>query len=79
MAMNKNSIVKQDWEPRAPLYLLHSMDDDTVNFINAMHARARWPEANIVYNFGHYGGHVPAALRFIYTVKTMLVEEELGL
>ena len=46
---------------------------------NAMHARATWPDANIVYNFGHYGGHVPAALRFIYTVKTLLVEEELGL
>ena len=79
MAMNANSIVKQDWEPKAPVYMLHSMDDDTVDFINAMHARARWPEANITYNFGHYGGHVPAALRFIYTVKTMLVEEEIGL
>ena len=79
MAMNQNSIVRQDWTPKAPLYMLHSMDDETVNFINAMHARARWPEANIVYNFGHYGGHVSAALRFIYTVKTMLVEEELGL
>lgn len=79
MAMNKNSIVKQDWVPKAPVYMLHSMDDDTVDFINAMHARATWPDANIVYNFGHYGGHVPAALRFIYTVKTLLVEEELGL
>ena len=79
MAMNKNSIVKQDWVPKAPVYMLHSMDDDTVDFINAMHARATWPDANIVYNFGHYGGHVPAALRFIYTIKTLLVEEELGL
>ena len=79
MAMNKNSIVKQDWVPKAPVYMLHSMDDDTVDFINAMHARATWPDANIVYNFGHYGGHVYAALRFIYTVKTLLVEEELGL
>ena len=76
---DKNSIVKQDWVPKAPVYMLHSMDDDTVDFINAMHARATWPDANIVYNFGHYGGHVPAALRFIYTVKTLLVEEELGL
>ena len=79
MAMNQTSIVKQDWTPTAPVYMLHSMDDETVDFINAMHARARWPEANIVYNFGHYGGHVPACLRFIYTVKTMLVEEEIGL
>ncbi|MBO4465100.1 MAG: hypothetical protein J5748_00280 [Bacteroidales bacterium] len=79
MAMNQNSIVKRDWTPKAPVYMLHSMDDEAVDFINAMHARARWPEANIVYNFGHYGGHVSAALRFIYTVKTMLVEEELGL
>ena len=79
MAMNQNSIVKQEWVPKAPVYMLHSMDDETVNFINAMHARARWPEANITYNFGHYGGHVATALRFIYTVKTMLVEEELGL
>ena len=79
MAMNQNSIVKRDWTPKAPVYMLHSMDDETVDFINAMHARARWPEANIIYNFGHYGGHVPACLRFIFTVKTMLAEEDLGL
>lgn len=79
MAMNQNSIVKREWVPKAPVYMLHSMDDETVDFINAMHARARWSDANIAYNFGHYGGHVPTALRFIYTVKTMLAEEELGL
>lgn len=79
MAMNQNSIVKQYWTPAAPVYMFHSMDDDTVSFINAMHARSTWSNANIIYNFGHYGGHTQAALRFIYTVKTMLVEEEVGL
>ena len=78
-AMNKNSIVKQSWAPKAPVYMFHSMDDDTVSFINAMHARSTWADANITYNFGHYGNHTKAALRFIYTVKTILAEEELGL
>jgi predicted alpha/beta hydrolase family esterase len=75
-AMTANSIISFDWMPQASIYLMHSMDDETVPFENAVSARTKWTEANITYNFGHYGGHVLTALRFIYSVQTLLIEEE---
>lgn len=78
MAMNANSIIKTGWTPKAPVYMLHSMDDDTVDFINAMHAKSTWEDANIVYNFGHYGNHTKCYLRFISTISTILTEEKLS-
>lgn len=73
--MSKNSVLSLSWKPEAPIYMLHSIDDDTVPFENASRAKERWPEANIQYNFGHYGNHVFCCLRFIYTVKTLLEYE----
>jgi hypothetical protein len=52
------------------------MDDETVPYTNATNAKSRWSNANITYNFGHYGGHVKTCLRFIYSVQTLLKEEE---
>ncbi len=75
MAMNSNSIVKTGWTPRSPVYMFHSIDDDTVDFVNAVHAKSTWPDANIVYNFGHYGGHTSGYLRFIGAVNTILTQE----
>lgn len=73
--MTENSILAYDWTPEAPVYMLHSMDDDVVPFVNAAQAKSKWSNANIQYNFGHYGTHMATALRFIYSVKTWLKNE----
>lgn len=75
-AMTLNSITSFSWEPEASVYIMHSMDDETVPYTNATNAKSRWKSANITYNFGHYGGHIPTCLRFIYSVQTLLKEEE---
>ena len=75
-AMIENSIVSFNWMPEAAVYIAHSMDDETVSFQNASNAKARWTNSNITYNFGHYGGHVMTCLRFIYSVQSLLEQEE---
>ena len=75
-AMTENSIVAADWTPLSSVYLLHSMDDETVPYTNASNAKAKWKDANITYNFGHYGGHVKTCVRFILTVQQLLIQEE---
>ena len=75
-AMTLNSITAYDWDPEASIYMMHSIDDETVPYTNATHARSHWKDANITYNFGHYGGHVMTCLRFIYTVQELLAKEE---
>ena len=75
-AMTQNSIVAQNWVPQASVYIMHSMDDETVPYTNATRAKSKWKEANITYNFGHYGGHVLTCLRFISAVQRLLTSEE---
>ena len=75
-AMVANSITSFDWIPEAPVYICHSIDDETVPFINASNAKSKWNNSNITYNFGHYGGHVQTCLRFIYSVRELLKQEE---
>ena len=75
-AMVANSITSYHWTPEAAVYIMHSMDDETVPFTNATRAKATWTSANITYNFGHYGPHVMTCLRFIYSVKALLEQEE---
>ena len=75
-AMVANSITSFNWIPEASVYIAHSMDDETVSFQNAINAKARWAASNITYNFGHYGGHVMTCLRFIYSVQSLLEQEE---
>ena len=75
-AMNANSIISFNWEPEAPVYMMHSMDDETVPYANASNAKNKWQYANITYNFGHYGGHVKTCLRFIFAVNNLLFKEE---
>ena len=75
-AMVENSVISYAWEPQAPVYILHSMDDETVTYLNAINAKQRWSNANIQYNFGHYGGHVKTCIRFILTVKTLLEQDQ---
>lgn len=74
-AMVQNSIVSYAWIPQAPVYIMHSMDDETVTYLNATNAKQKWSGANIQYNFGHYGGHIKTCLRFLLTVKTLLEQE----
>ena len=75
-AMTVNSILTYTWEPQSSVYIMHSMDDETVPYTNATNAKSRWKNANITYNFGHYGGHVMTCLRFIFAVQNLLEEEE---
>jgi len=75
-AMTANSIISYDWSPKAPVYMMHSMDDETVPYTNASNAKSKWKDANITYNFGHYGGHVMTCVRFILTVQALLQQEE---
>jgi len=75
-AMVANSIVSYAWSPQAPVYILHSMDDETVTYLNATNAKQKWSESNIKYNFGHYGGHVKTCVRFLLTVRTLLLEDQ---
>jgi len=75
-AMTDNSIISMDWTPQASVYMMHSIDDETVPFTNAANAKSKWKDANITYNFGHYGGHVITCVRFIFTVQTLLQQEE---
>ena len=75
-AMTTNSVISYNWEPQAPVYILHSMDDETVPYTNASNAKAKWQNANITYNFGHYGTHVKTCIRFIMSVQKLLEEEE---
>ena len=75
-ALSLNSIINQHWTPKAPVYMLHSIDDETVPFdANASRAKSKWGDNNIQYNFGYYGGHVNTCLRFLYTVKGILENE----
>lgn len=75
-AMTMNSIISYNWIPYSSVYIMHSIDDETVPYANASNAKSRWKGANITYNFGHYGGHVKTCLQFIYAVKTLLEQEE---
>lgn len=75
-AMTENSILTYSWSPRAPIFMFHSMDDDVVPFENAMRAKSKWKNANIQYSFGYYGNHQLACIRFIYTVQSLLENDE---
>lgn len=75
-AMTENSILTYSWTPKAPVFMFHSMDDDVVPFENAMRAKSKWKNANIQYSFGHYGNHQLGCVRFIFTVQTLLKNDE---
>ena len=75
-AMTNNSILSYAWTPQAPVFMMHSIDDDVVPYENATRAKSKWQGANIQYSLGYYGSHVAACIRFIYTVQTLLINEE---
>jgi predicted alpha/beta hydrolase family esterase len=75
-AMTTNSILSYSWKPEAPVFIMHSIDDDVVPFENATRAKNKWQGANIQYNLGYFGSHIVGCIRFIYTVQTLLKNEE---
>lgn len=75
-AMTNNSILTYAWTPKAPVFMMHSIDDDVVPYENATRAKSKWHDANIQYSLGHFGGHIPACIRFIYNVQALLVNEQ---
>lgn len=73
-AMMDNSLTA-NWSPKAPVYIFHSIDDNIVPFVNAENFRkGMMYNGNITYNFGHFGKHEMACLRFLYATMTLLKE-----
>jgi pimeloyl-ACP methyl ester carboxylesterase len=75
-AMTNNSILSYSWTPKAPVFMMHSIDDDVVPYDNAIRAKNKWQGANIQYSFGHFGSHTTTCVRFILAVQTLLQNEE---
>ena len=72
-AMLHNSL--HDYIPESPTYLFHSMEDNVVPFENSANLRDRLNQnggANVTYNFGNYGTHSVAFVRFIMSCLNML-------
>ena len=63
------------WRPSSPTYIFHSEKDDVVTYYNALHLqRAIGALPNVVYDFGHYGGHLRSAMIFFPRVREQLNE-----
>ena len=75
-AMTNNSILTYSWTPQAPVFMMHSIDDDVVPYDNAIRAKNKWKGANIQYSFGHFGSHTTTCVRFILAVQELLQNEE---
>ena len=75
-AMTNNSILSYSWVPKAPVFIMHSINDETVPYDNAVRAKNKWQGANIQYSLGYYGSHIVTCVRFIFAVQTLLENEE---
>lgn len=67
--------VMTDWCPRTPIYLMHSTNDDLVNYECAENLRTMFTRngaRNVEYDFGRYGGHVCSMFRFFRKMKREL-------
>lgn len=65
-ALMRNSVL--NFAPRAPIFMFHSRTDGTVPFINAQRAEEHFKGYDIQYDFGDYGPHAMACVRFIIKV-----------
>lgn len=76
LSMLTNSVT-HDFYPQAPIYMFHSIDDKVVPFENATAMKFYLDnmEANVTYNFGVYGDHPMAFIRFLYTSLNLLHEK----
>lgn len=73
-ALQENSL-PINYRPKAPVYMFHSMDDQTVPFINAQVTRFNFNNGadvaaifekapDVEYDFGHYGNHQSGCIKF---------------
>ncbi|MBQ9661164.1 MAG: alpha/beta hydrolase [Bacteroidales bacterium] len=60
------------FQPAAPVYLFHSRDDKTVPFVNAERAEQAFRHSNVQFDFGHYGGHDLAFIKFLSKLSNEL-------
>jgi len=65
-------IVCPEWQPRTPVYVFHSMEDDIVPFFNAEHLRRCFVSAPYTYDFGNYGTHIKSMPLFFTRVRDSL-------
>jgi len=74
----QNNSIPSSFIPKAPLYMFHSEDDETVPFINSqlMQRQFRDKAPNVTYNFGHYGTHMRGCLTFMKAVQKDLKKNE---
>ncbi len=70
-AMVDNSVVNE-WPIESPLYLFHSIDDKVVPFVNAYNLAKEMEGYNVTYNFGHFGKHTNACVRFMFSCIDLL-------
>lgn len=64
-SMRENSILNKDWTPKAPVYLMHSIDDNVAPFVNVINAKQKWKDGNIQYVLEHFGSHRQSGLIFM--------------
>ncbi len=74
-ALMRNSVLR--FSPKAPMYLFHSREDDTVPFINSEKATEKFKGKDVRYNFGFYGNHMSGFLKFIGAVSNELDSQAL--
>lgn len=78
----QNNSLPADFRPEAPVYMFHSMDDQTVPFINAQVTRFNFthyailgdaqPTDKVEYDFDHYGNHQSGCIKFYFKMfKTL--------
>lgn len=69
-ALRRNSVL--NFTPRAPIFMLHSTNDDTVPFVNAQLAEQHFKGCNIDLDFGKFGDHVDGFVRFVKRLRNDL-------
>lgn len=63
------------WTPKAPLYIFHSTNDDTVPFCCSQHLQRCYGNLpNITWDFDKYGHHIQAVRVFIDHVEELLAQ-----
>ena len=63
------------WTPHTPIYLMHSTEDDLVDFACGEHLKAMFVHngaTSVEYDCGPYGGHIRSMLRFFRKLDNML-------
>ena len=70
--VSETDTILGDWTPRAPIFLMHSMQDNCVPFENAESLKLMFEKrgvTNVEYDFGNYGDHLSSFVRFIDIVQ----------